>query len=417
MSLLVVQLPPRLRQHPALPAQSGVTTPDSAIYGYVYSSNGVLTDQGQCAAALLPQATSTVAVLAETDLSWHRMTCPRAAPARMRAALLGVLEEQLLGESEGTHLSLEPGAVPGESVWVAATDHAWLASQIETLERAGCAVDRVVPPIWPGDIPRGHFSHDPDNPADAMLLTWASSGGVASWPLKGSLARSLLPDRLPANSLFSASPAVASAAERWLGQPVHVVSAAERLLKLAESRWNLRQFDLTPRHRTAALMRDALREFGTATWRPVRLGLIGLALVHLVGLNAYAWMLDHRIQQQRRAQIELLQQAHPQVRAVIDAPVQMRRENEALLAAAGRAGNQDLETMLGTVASAWPDQVPIQSLKYDGNQLQLVAPGLNEARIGQIAQTLRPAGWQVEGQGTQLTLKRSAAGSPAGGNR
>jgi general secretion pathway protein L len=407
MSLLVVQLPARLRLHPSMPVGAAVPTPNNtAVYGYVYSSNGILVDQGQCVAALLPKATSTVAVLAETDLSWHRITCPKAPASRLRAALAGMLEEQLMDEPESVHFALEPSARAGEPAWVAVTDRGWLADQIEHLERAGCVVDRVSPPMWPGEIPRGHFGQDYDSPSDAVLLTWAHSEGVASWPLKGGLSRALLPDRLPANSLFSANPAMAAAAERWLGQPVHIVSAAERLLKIAESRWNLRQFDMAPRHRTAAWLRDVSREFRSPAWRTTRQGLIGLALINLIGLNAWAWMLKEQVGAQRQKIVTLLQQAHPQVRAILDPAVQMRRENETLRAMAGKNGDTDLETLLTIAASAWPEQSSVQALRYDGHQLQLDAPTLAPVQIDHLRNTLRSAGWQIESTASgQITLR------------
>ena len=43
---------------------------------------------------------------------------------------------------------------------------------------------------------------------------------------------------------------------------------------------------------------------------------------------------------------------------MLDAPVQMRRETEALRAAAGKAGDTDLEPMLQAAASAWPPNRP-----------------------------------------------------------
>ena len=42
------------------------------------------------------------------------------------------------------------------------------------------------------------------------------------------------------------------------------------------------------------------------------------------------------------------------VAPVLDAPLQMQRETEALRAAAGQAGDNDLEALMGAVATAWP---------------------------------------------------------------
>ena len=95
MSTLVVQIPPRPRLHSnasnAPPEASGLATD----YVYVSSPDGLaLEAQGHCAAALLPKATTVIAVLADADVSWHRITLPKAPAARLRAALGGVLEDR-----------------------------------------------------------------------------------------------------------------------------------------------------------------------------------------------------------------------------------------------------------------------------------------------------------------------------------
>ena len=51
-----------------------------------------------------------------------------------------------------------------------------------------------------------------------VLVTWAGPDGVSTWPLGGSLSRGLLPDPLPPQARFLATPPVASPAERWLGR-------------------------------------------------------------------------------------------------------------------------------------------------------------------------------------------------------
>ena len=91
--------------------------------------------------------------MAPTDVSWHPIACPKAPAARLGAALAGVLEEALLEDAGQLHLALAPGANGGDRVWVAATDRAWLAGEIATLEAAGLRVDRVVPAAWPDDRP------------------------------------------------------------------------------------------------------------------------------------------------------------------------------------------------------------------------------------------------------------------------
>jgi general secretion pathway protein L len=370
-----------------------------------------VTQHGRVAAALLPKADSVVLVLADTDVSWHRINLPKAPPARMRAAIAGVLEEQLLDETGAMHLALAPGAVGGQSAWVAAVDKAWLTAELRALEKAGVQVERVVPMSWPEDTPMGHFSAAFGADAGApMQLTWSDANGVAAVSVQGALARQMLPIWGAQPARWSAHPAVAAPAERWLGRGVLVLSDEERLLQAARSLWNLRQFDLAPRHRGALAVRDAWRRFRGSEWRPVRYGLVALVALQVLGLNLWAWNQQRLIDNRRTAIVNLLRSTHPQVRAVLDAPVQMQRETDTLRAAAGRSGETDLETVLGIAAAAWPDgQAPIATLKFDNGQLSFGAGGWPEAQVTLFRARLANSGWDLASSNGVLTISRGKA--------
>ena len=94
MSFLIVRIAARSRLHSP---DSGNTLPERPAagteYSYASSPDGLLLQaQGHCAASLLPKADTVVAVLADADVAWHRITLPKAPAARLRAALTGVLE-------------------------------------------------------------------------------------------------------------------------------------------------------------------------------------------------------------------------------------------------------------------------------------------------------------------------------------
>ena len=130
MSILVVQLAPRgrLRARSAA-APEPATARTSTELDYVLSRDGLaVSAQGRCAATLLPRADSVALVLADCDVSWHRITLPKAPAARLRAALVGVLEEALLDDAEQLHLALAPQAAAGQPTWVAAVDKRWLSA-------------------------------------------------------------------------------------------------------------------------------------------------------------------------------------------------------------------------------------------------------------------------------------------------
>jgi general secretion pathway protein L len=405
MSVLVVLIPPRDRAAPPLAAAR-----EGLEYAYVLSPDGlVLTTQGRAVPAELPRADSVIAVLADADVSWQRLTLPRAPAARLRAALVGSLEEALLDDPDSLHFALAPGAAAGQPTWIAVTRKAWLQSHLGALEAARVPVARVVPSSWPDEPPSGHFDADADAGAP-LRLAWAHADGVAQLRLQGTLARSLI--GLPSDGVarWSASPAAAAPAERWLGGPVIVMTEEQRALQATRSLWNLRQFDLAPHHRGALALRDAWQRFLAPGWRPVRIGLATLLVLQVVGLNLWAGQLRGQVQARKVAMDQLLRDAHPQVRSVLDAPLQMQRETDVLRAAAGRPGDADLESLLGAAAAAWPEGMsPAAGLRFESGRLNIPVAAWAPVQREQFSARLRAGGVQVEAQPDQsLTLSRAS---------
>lgn len=416
MSELVILLPPRPRDGASAEAPSDLA--------FVLSADGrSVTRQGRAEPAQLPRATSVVAVLPDDEVSWHRTSVPRAPAARLRAALGSVLEDRLLDDADTVHLAVEPGVAPGQDGWVAATPRDWLAGWLARIEAAGLVVDRVLPlsaplPGAPADrsdvITAAAHVHalpvaeDPHNP----LLVWRGSDGVATLRLAGGLSRQRAAGLAPERLTCSAHPAVAAAAEQWLGRPVAVLGDAERALQALSSPWNLRQFDLAPSHRGLKAVRAGLRQLAAPAWRPLRVGVAALLLLNLLGLNLWAWRLDQTVSERRQAQVRLLQTTHPQVRSIIDAPAQMQRETDRLRAAAGRAGPDDLEPLLAAVSTAWPETLPAASqLRFEPGRLSLTAAGWTDAQRQAFADGLRGAGYRVDAQADQLVVTRSGGQS------
>ena len=414
MTVLALLLPPRVRLGARLAgheAANGLRLPGD--WSFAFSADGRSVSQtGTAAPALLPRADHLVLVLAEADVSWHRVDIPKAPAARLRAALLGVMEERLLEDDEALHFALAPGAVPGQPGWVAVTHKPWLSAALQALENAGLSIERVATASLPSDAARGHFFIEE---ADAEALPWlalARAEGACCLRL-GGLARALQPADISAVR-WTATPAAATAAERWLGAPVALMTEAERALEAVQSPLNLRQFDLAARHRGTRALREWGKRFLSTEWRPVRVGLAALVALQLVGLNVYAWQQRQAISAKRLAMNDLLKAAHPGVRAVLDAPLQMQRETERLRAAAGKPGDSDLEALLSAAALAWPDGLgPAQSLRFEAGRLTVSAVGFAEPQLSQFRQRLRESGYSAELADGRITVARAA---PARGN-
>ncbi len=172
------------------------------------ATHGMYDRHGRGAAAMMPKADSVIAVLADVDVSWHRLLIPKAPGNRLRAALAGMMEEVLLDDTEQAHFALGPDARPGEIGLVAVTNGRWLGEQLAILDRANLTVDRIAPMAWPSDPPNGHFTvtGDEGGAGGAITLSWADGNGVAVLDVQGGLARALLPLELPPEVHFSATP-------------------------------------------------------------------------------------------------------------------------------------------------------------------------------------------------------------------
>ena len=421
MSILVIQLSPRQRLRSTSSTQAGS---DSARvtdeYVYALSPDGLsLESQGQCAASLLPKADTVVAVLADTDVSWHRITLPKASAARMRNALVGVLEEIVLDDVELAHFALAPDASPGQPTWIAAMDRAWLRAELAVLEQANTFVDRVVPNAWPDDPPCGHFAEtdSQDNGGEeGITLTWSHPDGVACLRLHGGLARAVVPLPAPHGTRWSATPGAAASAEQWLGTTVNVMQPAQRLLQAARTLWNLRQFDLARRNRGTRAMRDGWKRFLSPSWRPVRAGIAALVVAQIVGLNLWAWNQSAAIDAKRAAAINVVKTTFPRVpenSILLDPALTMQRETDALRLRAGKPGDTDFEPMLQAAAVAWPaDQPPVENIKYENGKLTLATVGWKEPQLEQFRSRLRPAGWKAENAGEgRVVVTRNVGGA------
>ncbi|MCM5682066.1 type II secretion system protein GspL [Schlegelella sp. S2-27] len=415
MSVLVIHFAPRPHLGPRSGPSGGETPRAPTEFDYVLSKDGAMVhSHGRCAPALLPKADTVVGVVPAADLAWHRVTLPKAPAGKLRAALAGLLEDVLLEDTEDAHCAVAPQAQPGSDTWIAVTHKAWLRTQLTALEGSRVIVDRLVPQAEPMDPPRGHFEHDANADVGRDLrLVWARPDGVMVLRPGGTLVRSWLPQPLPEGMQWTAEPAAVEAAEQWLGQPVEVYPAPQMALLAAQTGWNLRQFDLGLKHRGVRAFRDVWRQLGGPAWRPARWGLAVLAVIHLVGINAWAWHQSNEVEQRKRAQVSLLQTTFPQVRAVLDAPVQMRREVEQLRLQAGKAGDTDLEPMLQAAASAWPEHRVLEGLQFEPGQLTLSVNGWAEDEIERLRASLQPSGWRVERDGSRVTLRRAAQGAGA----
>lgn len=403
-----------------------LTLPPGAPGSYEYATSGdgqTLADHGHAGAALLPPAgrgVEVVAMVPATQLSWQRVTLPRGVgpgSPRLRATLVGLLEDQLLDDPEQLHLALDPDASAGDAAWVAVCNKAWLAAHLRALDAAQRPVSRIVPELRPrdGDL-RLIVTGTPERPW-VLMSGELVPGGAQALPLThGTLAllntadAAAEGDARPKVELL-AEPAVAELAEQLLNRRVTIHQPAKRLLAASRSAWDLAQFDLartgTARaaKRVGAFWRDFLH---APLWRPARWGVVLLLLANLVGLNVWAWRTQQELAARRAQVSSTLTQTFPQVRVVVDAPAQMAREIAALHQSTGASSARDLEPMLSALGQHTAVAAAPGAIEFAPGQLRLKGVQLAASLVADANQRLRPLGYQLLADAEGVLLRQEA---------
>jgi general secretion pathway protein L len=411
MSTLIVTLNP--------PAQS------SLELDWCLASNAhTITSHGSATAALLPRADDTVLLLPNAAVSWHLANLPKLARSlsgsKMRAVLDGLVEEHLLDDTSDLHIALfrhaSNSANAVNAVWLAVCNKAWLTAQIQQIQKAGHSLSRIAAQSYPIAILPD--SEDEDDIVDmrvhvggrfeTAMMTVSDTTGVLSTPL--AYARTVWPD-LPYYELhITAEPAVAAAAEAVLGCKVAVVQGAQLALQATlDARsmgLDLAQGDMVVAgsgrwlQKVSAAARDLLSApaWGTARW-----GTALLILANLVGLNAWAWKERSSLQAKRNQTAQILTQTFPQVKVIVDAPLQMGRELASLRQASGGLGGRDMENLFARFAALAPAAAPT-SIEFNAGELFLKGAGVTSAQLAQMQPQLRSAGLLVRSEGERLIV-------------
>lgn len=403
-------------------------------FDFVLSSEaGLLLEHGTAPLVLLPACDRVVLVAPVQALSWHRVQVPPVPASRLRAALAGLLEEQLLDDTAQLAFARVPGRADDGQALIVVFDKAWLQAALELFEQSRRPVSQVVPALAPQDPGDQSVQLHVTGSADDARLTVVDAQGVTSLPLVSApgpgfarLAEGVQEDAaaarrflMSAQAVLSdhdlmqgevfAEPAVAGLAEQALGRAVTVQLAPQRLLQASRCRWDLAQFDLSISGggRRARRWRQHVQQLlGAPAWRPARWGLLALLLVHLVGINAWAWKLDAVVRDKQQRVNALLTQTFPGVRTVVDAPLQMQRELALLRQSRGGVTADDLEVMLAALGGAMPVDAAPAAIEYASGELAVRGLALAGPQRELLQDKLHAQGYQVRADGGRLVVRQ-----------
>ena len=371
----------------------------------------------QAPLALLPSAANLeiVALVPADQLSWHRLTLPRGAlkaglfqessTSRLRAVLDGLLEDRVLDDTHQLHFAIEPQPQPDAPVWVAACNRAWLHAWLAALAEAGRPASRIVPELTPLAPEHASLQVISGAEPDHARLLQASAQGVTLLPLSSASAALLA---WPEDAPLLAEPGVVALAEHFFNRPATAQSAQQRWLAAAQSDWDMAQFDLLytrsirTRKRLAGLLTTLLR---APRWRAARWATVALVAANLLGLQAWAWKQQSALAAQRTAISNTLTTTFPEVRVVVNAPLQMARALTDLQRRNGTASAGDLETMLAKLQAAAPDLPAPSAIEFNASELRL--KGLDAAAgLASTTAKLQPEGYGLQLDADTLVMKQ-----------
>ena len=425
-----------------LPLERPETTSNALQLDYVLSPDGrTMASHSRAALALLPAPShaEVVAVVPAQALSWHEVQLPKGLLAkgflteggspRLRSVLEGLLEERVLDEPSQLHFALAPNARDGAPMWVAACDRAWLRGWLQALEASRHPVTRVVPEFAPGESQTVFEGGERDaNSAGSQVLhvigtpqqayivfspvdqtdDSTQKAALSVLPLSAS---SVALAHWPESSPILAEPAVAALAEGLFKRRVDLQQNTQRWLSASQSSWDLAQFDLQNNSRSRSWKRVsslASSLIRAPRWRAARWATAGLVVVNLVGLNAWAWSERNSVQAKRVAIKEVLTSTFPQVKVVVDAPVQMARELALLRQAAGGTTTTDFDSLLTAVGTLSAGDTTPAAVDYAANEIRVRGLGLSAAQVAQAADQLTRQGLRVSVQADTLSISAKA---------
>lgn len=372
-------------------------------------------DHASVPAALLPaiaRGGDVVAVVPATLLSWHSIELPkgiRAGSARLLQVLKGLLEDQLLDEPAQLHFALGPAASDGrQQIWVAVCNKSWLRGHLEALETVKCKVLRVVPEFAPdAGILRLNVINQDGVPL--LIITGGSMTGVMRLPLTpGALA--LVPKYPDDEEIqFISEPELAGQAEQVFNHSVNLTTRSQRWLEAAQSPWDLAQFDLASSgrlHRVKRLTGFFRTLLHAPAGRSARWGVALLLVIQLAGMNIWSWQVQNTLQTRRLAVASTLTQTFPQVRLVVDAPLQMERELALLRQASGTLTSRDLEPVLSALASATGADQSLNAIEFVSGEIRLKGIQFGSPETARIAGQLQRKGFAARQDGDTLLVQQ-----------
>jgi general secretion pathway protein L len=389
-------------------------------YAHVHSDGHQVVRSAVGAASLLSAyAGEVVALIPHTRLSWLSVQFPPGSHGgRLGAVMAGLLEDRVLEDIANLHCVVDPASadVPrtGGVALVAICSKFWLRDVLGPLQASGLVVQGLVPELSPRAQPLLCVMGTPEHSQSVLCHSQGVTllpPNVAQW--KAFSAFATYSTLSPAQAPLVAEPAMVERVEQLLQRRPVIQNASQRAVAAVGSHWDLAQGEWA-QGTSQRLVRGLQHAWQTLlhapAWRSVRTGLVTLLVLQVVGLNAMAWREQRALDQQKTQLSHILTTSFPAVRLVIDAPLQMQREVDALQYNAGRVTSTDFEPMLAAAGSALPDGLVPAQWHFDNHVLRAQGLVLNEVQATATQTVLKTKRLQLRQEGNDVWVIQPEVG-------
>ena len=322
---------------------------------------------GEGELATVPRAERVIALAPVARLLWIETALPPVAAAKRDALLRYAIEDKLTIDPSTVHVVIvgkqDASADSGGATQhvVAAIDRAWLIDVLTWLREAGLPANSLISsaagiPVEPNEwtvvldpaLARGFAKR-----ADGFVYNLdAGTGQAPPFGLNLALKEAREQHRAPTALVLRSMASVVSAApigdtlhaksERWareLGLPIRISATPESLPQrlLSSKSANLLTGEFAPREALSKWLESA---------RPALIAASLIAVTHVAFTLIDGWRLDRERFAIEQQMTQVFKAAFPAAKAIVDAPLQMRRNLEQMKRARGMAAEADAEMLI-----------------------------------------------------------------------
>ena len=360
---------------PSFNAETGVT------WQLFDRQSELLRDSGNAATPLtsVPRAERTVIVIPARRVVYIETPLPPVSPAKRDALLRYAIEDKLTIDPATVHAVVLGTAATGGNIHVvAAIDRAWFASTIGWLRDAGIEASQAVSAAALIPVTSGEWgvllegAHGLARRADGFAYSFdvesnaKQDGGIPPDPpfglalaLKEARGHQIAPAQLTVFTDQLADATWIGSWQRTLDTPVRIVARPSQRM-VASTAGNLLSGDFATRAKSSEM---------AAMLKPIAILLALIASLQVALIVIDAWRLDQRRLSLEREMIQVFRDAFPQAQAIVDPPLQMQRNLDAMKRARGQGSADDARMLLAqltSILSVAPTLVPQRVTLADG---------------------------------------------------